>query len=55
MGLRIGSSQDDTAPAFSEDVLRIEITGPKEDHLTIIDVPGKSYRCLAYERLFNST
>ncbi|KAI1375357.1 dynamin family protein [Hypoxylon crocopeplum] len=40
MGLRSGSDPSDSAPAFSEDVLRIEITGPSEVHLTIIDVPG---------------
>ena len=32
-----------SGPAFSEHVLRIEITGPKEEHLTIIDVPGSYY------------
>jgi hypothetical protein len=26
--------------AFSRDVLRVEISGPNEDHLTVIDVPG---------------
>ncbi|KAM0250152.1 hypothetical protein ACHAP5_002469 [Fusarium lateritium] len=26
--------------AFSRDVLRVEISGPDEDHLTVIDVPG---------------
>ncbi len=25
---------------FSKDVLRLEISGPKEDHLSVIDVPG---------------
>ena len=25
---------------FSGDVLRLEIAGPKEDHLSVIDVPG---------------
>jgi hypothetical protein len=25
---------------FSSDVLRLEISGPKEDHLSVIDVPG---------------
>ena len=25
---------------FSNDKLRLEITGPNEDHLTVIDVPG---------------
>ncbi|KAI0839115.1 dynamin family protein [Hypoxylon sp. FL0890] len=41
MGVRLSSDPASaSAPAFSEDVLRIEITGPKEEHLTIIDVPG---------------
>ncbi|KAI1384096.1 dynamin family protein [Hypoxylon trugodes] len=40
MGLRSGTDPTSFAPAFSKDVLRIEITGPKEEHLTIIDVPG---------------
>ena len=30
----------DSGSAFSRDVLRVEISGPKEDHLTVIDVPG---------------
>lgn len=25
---------------FSDDVLRLEISGPDEEHLSIIDVPG---------------
>ena len=44
MDLRTGDDPNDTRPAFTEDVLRIEITGPKEDNLTIIDVPGKWVR-----------
>lgn len=40
MGIRTGADPDDPAPAFSKDVLRIEISGPDEEHLTIIDVPG---------------
>ncbi|KAL2838451.1 P-loop containing nucleoside triphosphate hydrolase protein [Aspergillus pseudoustus] len=27
-------------PAFSSDVLRLEISGPDEEHLSVIDVPG---------------
>ena len=46
MDLRTGDNPNDTRPAFSEDVLQIEITGPKEDNLTIIDVPGKSVRLI---------
>ncbi|KAJ9136494.1 Interferon-induced GTP-binding protein Mx1 [Pleurostoma richardsiae] len=36
-------SVDDFAPdliTFSEDILKIEISGPDESHLTVIDVPG---------------
>lgn len=39
MGLRVDMSLKD-GPIFSEDVLKIEIHGPREDYLTIIDVPG---------------
>ena len=46
MDLRTGDDPNDTRPAFTEDVLRIEITGPKEDNLTIIDVPGKLVRLI---------
>ncbi|KAK2608430.1 hypothetical protein QQS21_002997 [Conoideocrella luteorostrata] len=39
MGLRDDLSSKDGA-VFSEDVLKIEVHGPQEDYLTIIDVPG---------------
>lgn len=39
MGLRDDILTGDGA-VFSEDVLKIEVHGPHEDHLTIIDVPG---------------
>ncbi|KAH7378604.1 P-loop containing nucleoside triphosphate hydrolase protein [Cadophora sp. MPI-SDFR-AT-0126] len=39
MGLRIDVSTGNGA-VFSEDVLKIEVQGPHEDYLTIIDVPG---------------
>ncbi|KAJ9151372.1 Dynamin family protein [Pleurostoma richardsiae] len=39
MGLRADVSTGNGA-VFSEDVLKIEVHGPKEDYLTIIDVPG---------------
>lgn len=39
MGVRTDLSTD-TGTVFSEDVLKIEISGPREDYLTIIDVPG---------------
>jgi len=40
MGIKVGEKEDATAPAFSRDVLRIEKSGPDEEHLTLIDVPG---------------
>ena len=39
MGLRADVSTGNGA-VFSEDVLKIEVYGPDEDYLTIIDVPG---------------
>lgn len=37
----IGSDQEGLASAaFSEDILKIEISGPDQIHLTVIDVPG---------------
>ncbi|GKU08591.1 unnamed protein product [Fusarium langsethiae] len=36
----IASKSDDTSEAFSQDILKIEINGPEEIHLTVIDVPG---------------
>ncbi|OHE94763.1 dynamin family protein [Colletotrichum orchidophilum] len=38
MGLR--SNEDSEGASFSKDVLRVEICGPHEEHLTVIDVPG---------------
>ncbi|KAJ5712728.1 Dynamin [Penicillium malachiteum] len=38
MGLSTGP--DDKKPTFSNSVLRLEICGPDEDHLSVIDVPG---------------
>lgn len=40
MGIKTGSDDGHAASAFSRDVLRVEISGPNEDHLTVIDVPG---------------
>ncbi|KAI8660400.1 hypothetical protein NCS57_01017200 [Fusarium keratoplasticum] len=40
MGIKSGSDDDSTGSAFSRDILRVEISGPNEDHLTVIDVPG---------------
>ena len=30
----------DIKNAFSDDILRIEVSGPKQPHLTIVDFPG---------------
>ncbi|CAG8945706.1 unnamed protein product [Penicillium salamii] len=32
--------KDDGLPTFSNHVLRVEICGPQEDHISVIDVPG---------------
>ena len=39
MGLKL-HQQDTAGDTFSEDILTVEIQGPREDPLTIIDVPG---------------
>lgn len=38
MGL--STSEGDGLPTFSRHILQLEICGTKEDHLTVIDVPG---------------
>ena len=38
MGL--STAMEDNLPTFSSDVLRLEIYGPHENHLSVIDVPG---------------
>ncbi|KAL4926389.1 dynamin family protein [Aspergillus undulatus] len=38
MGIR--SLEDQSKPTFSRHVFRLEISGPDEDHLAVIDVPG---------------
>ncbi|OBT39085.1 hypothetical protein VE00_09922 [Pseudogymnoascus sp. WSF 3629] len=41
MGIRMSQTdEDDGRGAISEDILKIEISGPDQDHLTVIDVPG---------------
>ncbi|KAK8159293.1 interferon-induced GTP-binding protein Mx2 [Phyllosticta citrichinensis] len=39
MGIRMGDRNVDHG-AFSQDILKIEISGPDQQHLTVIDVPG---------------
>lgn len=36
----VSRSKDDGLPTFSNHVLRVEICGPQEDHISVIDVPG---------------
>ncbi|KAF6829427.1 Iinterferon-induced GTP-binding protein Mx2 [Colletotrichum plurivorum] len=40
MGLKSTIDGSSEGAAFSKDILRVEICGPEEEHLTIIDVPG---------------
>ncbi|KAG9251626.1 P-loop containing nucleoside triphosphate hydrolase protein [Emericellopsis atlantica] len=40
MGIDLGKDKIKAGSAFSKDVLRVEISGPNEQHLTVIDVPG---------------
>ncbi|KAF5657064.1 hypothetical protein FHETE_10647 [Fusarium heterosporum] len=40
MGIDSDPNGNSVGSAFSRDVLRVEISGPDEDHLTVIDVPG---------------
>ncbi|KAF7564066.1 hypothetical protein G7046_g50 [Stylonectria norvegica] len=40
MGLKTQTGEDQPGVAFSRDILRVEISGPKKSHLTVIDVPG---------------
>jgi hypothetical protein len=38
--MRVSRSRGDGLPTFSKHVLRVEICGPDEDHVSVIDVPG---------------
>lgn len=40
MAMGLSTSVGDNLPTFSADVLRLEIHGPHENHLSVIDVPG---------------
>lgn len=40
MGLSSNSDDGIRNPTFSRDVLRLEISGPDQEHLSVIDVPG---------------
>ncbi|KAL8965577.1 MAG: hypothetical protein Q9183_003776 [Haloplaca sp. 2 TL-2023] len=38
--MRIGETIDGVKQTFSDDVLKIEVAGPNEQHLSVVDVPG---------------
>lgn len=40
MGISGPRQKDPSLPTFSGDVLQLEISGPNQDHLSVIDVPG---------------
>lgn len=40
MGLSKADDSGEKKPTFSNDVLRLEIAGPDQEHLSVIDVPG---------------
>ncbi|KAL7812655.1 P-loop containing nucleoside triphosphate hydrolase protein [Trichoderma aethiopicum] len=40
MGIKLSENDANGGSAFSLDVLKVEISGPNADHLTVIDVPG---------------
>jgi hypothetical protein len=40
MGLSSNNDDGISKPTFSNDVLRLEISGPEQEHLSVIDVPG---------------
>ncbi|KAF2023591.1 dynamin GTPase [Setomelanomma holmii] len=40
MGLSSNNNDGILKPTFSNDVLRLEISGPEQEHLSVIDVPG---------------
>ncbi|KAI8305059.1 dynamin family protein [Colletotrichum sp. SAR11_59] len=40
MGLKSTADRHSDGAVFSKDILRVEICGPDEEHLTVIDVPG---------------
>jgi hypothetical protein len=40
LAMGLSTAMEDNLPTFSSDVLRLEIHGPHENHLSVIDVPG---------------
>ena len=40
MGLSGDGDETERKPTFSNDVLRLEVSGPGQEHLSVIEVPG---------------
>ncbi|KAH0265630.1 dynamin GTPase, partial [Aureobasidium melanogenum] len=40
MGLSDSAEDNDGKSTFSEDVLKVEVTGPEQEHFSVVDVPG---------------
>ncbi|CAD0115337.1 unnamed protein product [Aureobasidium uvarum] len=40
MGLSESAEDNDGKSTFSEDVLKVEVTGPEQEHFSVVDVPG---------------
>lgn len=40
---------------FSDDILKIEISGPQQRHLSVVDVPGLFHSMTAFCRPFSVT
>jgi hypothetical protein len=40
VAMGIGSDTESVQRTFSEDVLRLEVAGPNQEHFSVIDVPG---------------
>lgn len=40
MAMGLSTSMGEKLPTFSSDILQLEIHGPNEGHLSVIDVPG---------------
>ena len=40
MDIKGSKASDEAADTFSDDVLRFDICGPKQQHLSVIDAPG---------------
>ena len=46
-----GDNIQHAAKRFSSDVLKIEIVGPHQQHLSVVDVPGNTFTLLKCVRV----